>query len=68
MSQTIENGLVVGHQIQIDLSGGQGHCWKNISAEEMGADQAEQIAGEILDGGMEACEDIVICGQHFRWS
>lgn len=68
MSIENKNGLVVGHQIQIDRSGGQGHCRKDVTAEELGYSLSEEIAGEIIDGGVEECDDIVIGGQHYRWS
>lgn len=58
---------VCGCQIQIDRSG-QGHCWRNIDAEDIPADIREEIAAEILDGGKDECEDYVATnGQHYRW-
>ena len=58
---------VCGKQIMIDRSG-QGHCWRTVSADYVPADIIEEIEGEILDGGMDTCEDFVASdGQHYRW-
>lgn len=59
---------VCGRTIQKDLSGGQGHCWRSISAEYLPYSIIEEIEGEILDGEMDACDDFVGSnGQHYRW-
>ena len=51
--------------IQIDLSGGQGHCWRD--ADELPESVREEIAAEIIDG-VEACDDYTASnGQHYRW-
>lgn len=51
-------------QIQIDRSGGQGHCWDVISRDEIPAQILEEIEGEI-----EAGENSIVAsnGQHYRW-
>ena len=60
--------LVCGLQIQQDQSGGQGHCWRNVSANDIPADIRQEIEGEIIDGGHEECEDFIASnGQHYRW-
>jgi hypothetical protein len=60
-------GLVCGVQVQWDASG-QGHCWKNIDAEDIPGDIVLEIEGEIIDGGNEDCDDYVASnGLHYRW-
>lgn len=63
-----EQDLICGCQIQIDRSGGQGHCWRNIDAADIPANIREEIEAEILDGEQESCADFVASnGQHYRW-
>lgn len=63
-----EQTLVCGLQIQIDHSGGQGHCWRNIDAGDIGASDLQEIEGEIIDGNNEDCDDFVTSsGTHYRW-
>lgn len=58
-------GIVMGRKVRVDESGGQGHCWRCVS---IPADIAEEIAGEIADGGKEECADYTASnGQHYRW-
>ena len=65
---TNEQTLVAGCEIQIDRSGGQGHCWRAIDARDIPAQVHEEIEGEIIDGGNGACADFVGSnGQHYRW-
>jgi hypothetical protein len=65
---TDETTLVCGCQVQQDHSGGQGHAWRNIDAGDIPANIREEIEGEIIDGGREACGDFVAGnGQHYRW-
>lgn len=62
-------GLVCGVQVQYDHSGGQGHCWRNCDMSQPGnRDAAEEIAAEIINGGVESCDDYVASnGCHYRW-
>lgn len=60
--------MVCGSVIQWDKSGGQGHCW--VAADELAcpADIQEEIAGEVIDGGQDECDDFVASnGIHYRW-
>ena len=68
MNATNDNTLVCGCQIQHDASGGQGHCWRNIAADDIPASIRQEIEGEIIDGGKEECDNFVASnGQHYRW-
>lgn len=65
---TTTTNEICGKTIQIDRSGGQGHCWRNADEIELPANVAEEIACEILDGKQESCGDYVASnGQHYRW-
>lgn len=65
--KTKNESLICGTQIQHDNSG-VGHNWRNIDASEIPADVREEIAGEIIDGEQEECEDFVGGnGLHYRW-
>ena len=58
---------VCGSEIQYDKSG-VGHCW--VAADEINcpASIQEEIAGEMIDGGMDECGDYVASnGCHYRW-
>ena len=58
---------ICGNQIQHDASG-VGHCWRNIDAQNIPADVAEEIAAEIIDGGLSDCDGFVASnGLHYRW-
>jgi hypothetical protein len=60
--------LVCGCQIQQDASGGQGHCWRNVDADDIPANIREEIEAEMLDGGREGHPDYTASnGQHYRW-
>lgn len=64
---TTNETTICGCGIQHDLSGGRGHCWRTVSADDIPASIAEEIAAEIIDG-QESCEDYVATnGQHYRW-
>lgn len=68
MTTNSETNTVCGHQIQHDPSG-VGHAWRNISREDITASIVEEIDGEIIDGGVEECDDFVAGnGLHYRWS
>lgn len=65
---TTERTTVCGHTIQEDRSG-VGHCWQSVSANDIPANIVEEIAAEIIDGGLESCEDYTATnGMHYRWS
>lgn len=66
--QNITEIKVMGHAIQIDRSGGQGHCWVDATPDECLASTQEEIAAEIIDGKNESREDYTATnGQHYRW-
>lgn len=68
MATTNEADLVCGCQVQQDMSGGQGHCWRDVPADQIPYIVRMEIEGEIIDGGKEECEDFVGSnGQHYRW-
>lgn len=59
--------LVCGLPVQVDRSG-VGHCWVNVSADDMPASIREEIEGEMLDGGQDERGHIVASnGLHYRW-
>jgi hypothetical protein len=64
--QQTGRGLVVcGKQVQVDRSG-VGHCW--VDADVLPAQIREEIECEIIDGGLENCEDYRASnGLHYRW-
>lgn len=60
--------LVCGRRVQIDHSGGQGHCWRDTGSEDVPASIREEIEGEMIDGKQETCTNFVASnGQHYRW-
>lgn len=61
------NGKLVAKVIQCDLSGGQGHCWRSVDADELPAGVREEIAAEIIDGNDECSDYTAGNGQHYRW-
>lgn len=63
----IKQLTIEGRVIQHDPSG-QGHAWRDIAAEDVPPEIAEEIAGEIIDGGRETGEMVARNGLHYRWS
>lgn len=64
---TDETTLVCGSQVQVDKSG-VGHCWVDVSADDLPADIRVEIECEIIDGGKDDCDDYVASnGLHYRW-
>ncbi len=62
-----EETAIGGKEIQIDRSG-VGHAWEYVSYDEIPANIAEEIAAEIIDGGVESCERFVASnGLVYRW-
>mgnify|MGYP000912045063 CR=1 FL=1 len=60
--------MMTNYRVQIDMSGGQGHCWRSVDDLNCPADIAEEIACEIIDGRRESCDDYIASnGQHYRW-
>lgn len=68
MKTKLDAVVIAGCEIQIDRSGGQGHCWSGINALDIPVRVREEIEGEIINGSKESCEDFVASdGQHYRW-
>jgi len=62
-----EAATVNGTEIYIDRSG-VGHCWKRADEIDCPASIAEEIAAEMIDGGVEECDDYIASnGMHYRW-
>jgi hypothetical protein len=62
-----ETILVCGNQVQLDESG-VGHCWVDVSADDIPPGIRAEIECEILDGDREECDDFVASnGRHYRW-
>ena len=57
---------VAGKTVQIDPSA-QGHAWRPVRADELPANIAQEIAGEIIDGRCEEGEIVASNGLHYRW-
>ncbi len=63
----MNESLVCGSQVQIDRSG-VGHCWVNADAHDLTPSVIEEIEGEMIDGGLDTCDDFVASnGIHYRW-
>lgn len=61
------DALVCGCQVQVDHSG-VGHCWRDVTADDLPANIRQEIECEIIDGGREECDDYVASnGLHYRW-
>jgi hypothetical protein len=59
---------VLDKQVQLDRSGAAGHCWKNVSGDEIPANVRQEIECEIIDGKREECGGFVASnGLHYRW-
>jgi hypothetical protein len=59
---------VCGCQIQQDLSGGQGHCWRDVPATDIPANIREEIECEIYDGGVQETDGYRASnGLWYRW-
>lgn len=59
--------LVCGRVIQYDKSG-VGHCWVAANEIDCPASIQDEIAGEIIDGGLDSCDDFLASnGIHYRW-
>lgn len=64
---TSEQITINGIEISYDKSG-VGHCWIPATEDNCPGDIHEEIAGEIIDGERESCDDFVGSnGQHYRW-
>ena len=60
--------MMTNYHVQVDRSGGQGHCWQAVNDDDLPANIAEEIAAEIIDGKQESCDDYTASnGQHYRW-
>ena len=61
------SATVLGRTIAHDMSG-QGHCWSTIHSDDFSAAVAEEIEAEIVDGGLDTCEDYLTTdGRHYAW-
>lgn len=59
---------ICGNEIQIDLSGSQGHSWAACDDLDCPPSIQEEIAAEMLDGGKESCDGYrATNGQIYRW-
>jgi hypothetical protein len=59
---------VNGLTIQIDRSGGHGHCWRDCDSIDCPPSVQEEIAAEIIDGrGGQVIYYVASNGQHYRW-
>ena len=59
---------ICGCEIQIDYSHGQGHCWRPADNIDCPESVQEEIAGEIIDGGVESCKSFRASnGEYYRW-
>lgn len=67
-TRSADESLVCGRKVQRDHSGGQGHCWRAVSGDDLPANIREEIAAEILDGGHETHSGYrATNGQVYRW-
>lgn len=68
MKMTTANQIEInGIAISYDKSG-VGHCWVAADGYTCPPSIVEDIAGEIIDGGQDECEDFVASnGCHYRW-
>lgn len=58
----------IADSCQYDKSGGQGHCWVNVTEDNLPAEIQEEIAAEILDGRVGSTSDYTASnGCHYRW-
>lgn len=59
---------VCGYKVYVDRSGGQGHCWVEVTPDSLPVNIREEIECEMIDGGLAECQDYVASnGQHYRW-
>lgn len=59
---------VCGCRVQWDKSGGQGHCWVDMSADDLRPQILQEIEEQIIDGHLEEMDDFVASnGEHYRW-
>ena len=67
MSNAAKQIVVCGNPIQYDKSG-VGHCWVAADSIDCPEEIQEEIAGEIIDGGVDSCDEFVGSnGVHYRW-
>ena len=64
---TISLDSIKAMTVQVDRSGGQGHCWVDVTVSDLPADTAEEIAAEIIDGNTSCRNYVANNGQHYRW-
>lgn len=55
------------YQIQYDASG-QGHCWRNISPDELPVIILQEIEEDIIESLIDDGEIVGSNGLHYRWS
>lgn len=58
---------VCGYEVQVDISG-VGQCWRDATSDDCPANIVEEIAAEILDGGVEETDGYIASnGMRYRW-
>ena len=57
---------IQGHKIQSDASG-QGHCWRDIPADDTLGGCLAEVEAEVMESGDEAGKMIAQNGMHYRW-
>jgi hypothetical protein len=61
-------GLVCDRTVEEDASGGQGHCWRIVRADELPANILAEIEAEMTAGGTASTDDYMASnGCHYRW-
>jgi hypothetical protein len=63
---TTDETLVCGCRVQVDRSG-VGHCWIDVTADDLPGQVREEIEGEIIDGRREEGQMVGSNGLHYRW-
>lgn len=61
---------IEGKRVQVDMSGGQGHRWVDVTEQPVEhSDDLQEVAAEIIDGKISECRDYVTRGgARYRWS
>ncbi len=63
-----EDFRILGRKVYHDRSGGHGHHWVRVTADDAFRDFVTEIECEIIDGGKDTCDSYRSCGGEFyRW-